>query len=315
MESIISSSDILDIVILGVPKAGTSSLFSALAEHPEVIGSIPKETFFFLDSSHPLCGNSGYSLLKDGEQAFQNIFPHDNKKQLRIEATTHNLYSETAQSYFKKTDNTKFIVMLREPASRIYSLFSYVRDQQCNLSKKIDFSTYVNYLLADNIDSLAKYFKNRSSFFALKNAINHSNYAYWLKCWHFAQQTDRLKLIIFEEFKHDPVKILKNISTWLDADQNFYNNYNMAVRNKTQMVRNSFIHRSLRKLSNLTPKLLNMNWIKNFYYKCQMIEKPRNRSSLYNDNLLAYNRLKPYFTDMREELFKNYKLDVYQWWD
>src|SRR3954466_13605025 len=36
-------------LIIGVSKAGTTSLFDYLTQHPEVAGSKPKETLFFSD--------------------------------------------------------------------------------------------------------------------------------------------------------------------------------------------------------------------------------------------------------------------------
>ena len=42
------------LVIGGVPKAGTTSLFAWLSMHPDVCASSLKETRFFLDASSPL---------------------------------------------------------------------------------------------------------------------------------------------------------------------------------------------------------------------------------------------------------------------
>ena len=36
-------------IIIGVPKASTSSLFRWLADHPQAAGSTQKETYYFVD--------------------------------------------------------------------------------------------------------------------------------------------------------------------------------------------------------------------------------------------------------------------------
>ena len=39
----------IDMAVIGVPKSGTTSLYTWLASHPDVQGSEPKETYYFID--------------------------------------------------------------------------------------------------------------------------------------------------------------------------------------------------------------------------------------------------------------------------
>ena len=43
-----------NVAMVGVPKCGTTSVFSYLADHPEVCQSSEKETYFLMDKGHPL---------------------------------------------------------------------------------------------------------------------------------------------------------------------------------------------------------------------------------------------------------------------
>ena len=42
------------LIIAGASKAGTTSVFNYLANHPQICASVAKETRFFLDLDYPL---------------------------------------------------------------------------------------------------------------------------------------------------------------------------------------------------------------------------------------------------------------------
>src|SRR5690606_29284173 len=113
----------------GMPKSGTSSLFYWLDEHPLIQGASPKETFFFMDDSHPLSGRHGLSFGRNGVESYSSFFPDRKEDSLLIEATTHYFYQRTARDYLSSLQKKPLIVMLlREPANRILSSFRFTRD-------------------------------------------------------------------------------------------------------------------------------------------------------------------------------------------
>jgi len=56
------------LIIGGTSKAGTTSLYTYLADHPQICPSALKETRFFLDSDYPLpvsrCFNENWMAMK-----------------------------------------------------------------------------------------------------------------------------------------------------------------------------------------------------------------------------------------------------------
>lgn len=103
-----------DFLIVGAMKAGTTSLFNYLCQHPRIIGSVPKEIFYLC--SHP----------ERGERWYRRHFPRraalTQSHALCGEATPTSLYSgQAARIASELMPNAKIIVLLREPAARAVS--------------------------------------------------------------------------------------------------------------------------------------------------------------------------------------------------
>ena len=73
-----------NLIIAGVNKAGSTSLFHYLSQHPEVCGSKDKETCYFL----PLLYNESISPITNYEAQFS----HCGKSAYRLEATPAYIY-------------------------------------------------------------------------------------------------------------------------------------------------------------------------------------------------------------------------------
>ena len=103
-----------DFLILGAMKAGTTSLFNYLCLHPRVMGSVPKEIFFF--NSH----------FEKGERWYRRHFPSESylksKGAICGEATPTYLYSELAAARMSRMiPRARLLVLLRDPTSRAIS--------------------------------------------------------------------------------------------------------------------------------------------------------------------------------------------------
>ena len=104
------------VFVIGVPKAGTTTLASLLRQHPDILVSNPKETLFHIRD---------YSK---GVNYFLNqYFDLNSKANLFCEMSISNMYfsESTAQIIHNDFPNAKLIALLRNP---IYRAFSDYRD-------------------------------------------------------------------------------------------------------------------------------------------------------------------------------------------
>ena len=112
-----------DFFLAGMPRSGTTSMYTYLKQHPDIFLSIYKEPNFF---SKDLT-QSAYNI--QDEELYATLFDHaDNKKRIG-EASVWYLTSKTAAVAIKAFNpSARIIVMLRDPVAMIYSLHSlYVR--------------------------------------------------------------------------------------------------------------------------------------------------------------------------------------------
>ncbi|MEL6444356.1 MAG: sulfotransferase domain-containing protein [Bacteroidota bacterium] len=116
-----------EFVIVGAPKCGTTALFEYLGEHPEL--HLPfKEPHHFGSDLRPEFYRGGRRDLNWYYDKLKGAAPG----QLTGEASVWYLYSKkAAEEIYAHNPDAKIIIMLREPASMMYSLynmFMWVRD-------------------------------------------------------------------------------------------------------------------------------------------------------------------------------------------
>ncbi|GEM_PF-3620954 len=105
------------IICVGAAKAGTSSLHTALARHPGIAGSNPKETDFFVSSQ--LCE-------KGLEFYFESYFNPREDQVLHFEADPIYLYARNGiRNIHQLAPDARIVVMLRHPVERAFSQYLY----------------------------------------------------------------------------------------------------------------------------------------------------------------------------------------------
>jgi hypothetical protein len=144
-----------DFIIIGMPKCGTTSLHASLCARDDIIGATSKEIAFF---------NMRYER---GIDWYRSAFPHvigsNGVRLLTGEASPVYVYSESVlERISRDTQNTKLIVMVRDPVMRTISGYYHqkkmsglnmpIKDfvsSQLAMGDKSDFlrrSIYLNYL-------------------------------------------------------------------------------------------------------------------------------------------------------------------------
>jgi hypothetical protein len=122
-----------DFAVIGVPKAGTTALYDALAQHPDLYLSPVKEPKHFLsDGPPPTRGGPGDAQTFQEHvwkvEEYQALFAAAPDHALRGEATPFYLYDLDAQRRLHRLrPDAKLIVVLRDPVERAHSNWQHLR--------------------------------------------------------------------------------------------------------------------------------------------------------------------------------------------
>jgi hypothetical protein len=117
-----------DFLIIGAPKAGTTALHAALAGHPEVFVSSPKEPKYWLcdDAPPPAWVGPGDAhsqqewLWRRGD--YERLFEPAGRHQVRGESTPFYLWSRGAHRRIAEAlPDVRLIAVVRDPIDRAYS--------------------------------------------------------------------------------------------------------------------------------------------------------------------------------------------------
>jgi hypothetical protein len=107
-----------DFFILGAAKCGTTSLWYYLNQHPELFLCRPKEPTFFVKGKKLVAEAADYFSLFDGA----------GERRFAGEASTAYYWRpETPELIHLLCPDAKFIVTVRHPADRAYSLYHFMR--------------------------------------------------------------------------------------------------------------------------------------------------------------------------------------------
>jgi len=120
-----------NLFIVGAPRAGTTSLHSLLAQHPDVFMTAVKEPHYFAHDINRRyeehVGRRIPSLIRT-EERYLALFADAGEAVVRGESSVYYLYSEVAAEEIARfAPDARIVVMLREPADFLYSLHGRLR--------------------------------------------------------------------------------------------------------------------------------------------------------------------------------------------
>jgi hypothetical protein len=220
------SQKLANFIIAGVNKAGSTSIFHYLSEHPEVCGSRDKETCYFLPL---LYGKQPGPIAHYAEQ-----FSKCSGSPYRMEATPAYIFGKEkiAHAIHKTLGEVKILIILKDPVERLLSFYKR-KKATFQLSDKINLQEYVDRCLAKTPAELALH----------KNQIyTLGYYDEYIGPW-FETFGKNLKVVFFDDLAANPMRFMKDICDWLDIDASFYDQYSFAVKNKSLEYRNASMQR------------------------------------------------------------------------
>lgn len=227
--------DLPNLILGGTNKAGTTSVFRYLSDHPEVCGSNVKETGFFVDN---------YSgVIDQDRKALGKYFSHCSaEKKIRVEASTSYLaLGEVAIPRIQELlDEPRILFILRSPIDRIYSYFNF-HSSHLAIPQSISFEQYLQLCQkydARKIDAKSAPFDE----WHLK-ALAFGKYSRFLNRYTKAFPADHVKTMFFDDLKRDPESFMKEVSKYTGIDTAFYDGYHFTKANVTFSSSHQGMHR------------------------------------------------------------------------
>jgi hypothetical protein len=189
-----------DFLIIGAQKAGTTSLFNYLCQHPHIIGSVPKEIMFFT------------AQFDRGEDWYRRHFPKqtDGIDCMCAEATPTYLYSaDAAERSASLLPKAKLIAILREPASRAISHYHHqVRSgvEMRSIDEVFSDENMALWEAGECPDLHARYY------------FKWSDYATGLKNWLAHYPPEQLLVLKAEQMFADPNPVVNQVCEFLQVE-------------------------------------------------------------------------------------------------
>ncbi|WP_164658448.1 sulfotransferase domain-containing protein [Tropicibacter sp. Alg240-R139] len=222
------------LIIAGVPKTGTTSVFDWLNAHPHAQGSSLKETCFFADpDSHAFRPDFNSDL---GLDVYRTVFAgNDADANLLFEATPLYIYSTRALEQIPSLPSKpKCLFILREPAAQIRSTYQFFRNTWSYIPVEMSFADYLIAVRTQDHD----FGGNELA----RDALINADYAPWLRRWRTRLGPERMKICLFEDLKRDPGTFMIDLSQWCDLDPKFYADFSFETSNESYEVVNRSLH-------------------------------------------------------------------------
>jgi Sulfotransferase domain len=191
-----------DFFIVGAAKAGTSSLYNYLVQHPDIFMSDVKEPHYFYGEVSPDTPMRREKTLGHYLKLFEGV-PDDVRAG---EASTSYLYAANAPREIKQLqEDAKIIMVLRNPVDRAYSQYwNQVRDGVEPLSFE---------------DALkAEPERKRKNWWHGFLYVETGRYAEQVHRYLDVFGRDRLQIHLFEDLSQDAAEVCRKTFSFLEVD-------------------------------------------------------------------------------------------------
>lgn len=193
-----------DLLVIGAPKAGTSSLFAYLAQHPDICASTKKETGYFT----ALSGDGRSGPVAD----YERFFEHRGAERFALEATPSYCYQgpRVREAIRETLGEPRLVLVLREPVERLWSAYTFQRSLG-HLSGMDSFDIYV---AACEQERVAHPSILDQGFL---KGLSIGMYGDFVREWAEMFGPD-LRVLFFDDLRSDPAGVVRDLCIWLGID-------------------------------------------------------------------------------------------------
>lgn len=219
---------VANLLIAGVGKSGTSSMFSYLAAHPEICGADTKEVHYF----DPVLLGVPLPPLEE----YAAHWAHADGERYRLEATPlYCLGGDDMLDAFERylSPDLRVLLLVREPVERLASNFAYMKGRGA-LQDVPDLDAYVERRMGSvGLDPSA-------SDAMVGSAWRRSFYGDYLGPW-LRRLGPRLRLVWFDDLARDPAACVTEVLDWLDLDPAGVAGVSFEIHNPTLGTRHQWL--------------------------------------------------------------------------
>lgn len=236
-------------IIGGAGRAGSTSLFRYLTDHPEVCGSSKKETQFFINH---IDGSTQTHLNKYAE-FFSGCADHHT---IRIEATPHYLQfaDQLAPLIHKTLPGVKLLFILREPVSRLFTGFRNLRELESQTYGTWNFDTFVEHALSH--EALADHHAEDPRLRAA-SYLHTGCYSKFLNAYYKVFDPEQIQILFFDNLTSSTKDLMLEVARFLEIDESFYDTYAFSQENRTRAFRSRYMHRIAHQVNQSFEPILN----------------------------------------------------------
>lgn len=223
-----------NLVVAGVPKAGTGSLFAYLTQHPEICRGDQKEVGF-LNHYNP----QRHAGDPPPIESYMQHYARCGSERYAIDATPTYSYGgrPVIEAARRLLDEPKIIITLRNPVDRLWSAYTFQR----TLGNITGLQTFDAYL------SACKQRSRDGSDLVPRDHLHGlyiGYYADYIGDWLEAFGED-VRVVFTEDLSRDPSTVLAGVFRWLEIDAAFVEQMDLSPRNKTKHARSPRVAKAI----------------------------------------------------------------------
>jgi hypothetical protein len=219
-----------NLIVAGVGKAGTTSLFSYLGQHPDICASRIKEANYFTPLRH------GEELAD--RETYAAHFSHCGGERYVVESTPGYFYGgrRLVTSMKEVLPDARVVVILRDPSPRLWSYFRFMKTR-LKLERDLSLEQYLETALElreQGRDRLREY----SAYWALSSGF----YSDYISDW-FDVFGSAFRVVFFEDVVENPRSAVERLCGWLGIDSKPAGSFDYSAENRTVLYRNRMLQR------------------------------------------------------------------------
>jgi len=225
-----------NLVLGGVGKAGTTSLFWHLSQHPDICPSRVKEPRYFLAlSSNDEVGTGTLPPL----EGYAALFDRCGPERFAMDGTPHYFHGgrRLIDGMRRTLPDPRVVLTLRDPVDRVWSVFSFAKGM-LQLPSEMTFDEYLDRCMALQRNHAPRPATARA-YWSIRGGV----YADFLPDWLEAFDEDRLQVVLFDRFAKDNRGTVRDLCAWLGIDTACVDRFDLSVENRSAGYRNRIVHR------------------------------------------------------------------------